>query len=884
MDAVRAAIEGASAFVFVIGPGSAESEVCLHEVEHAVKVRKRILPVVHDDVDPKALPEAVATRNWIFMRPGDDLEAALDALQTALDTDPEWAAMHTRLLVRASEWDHNRRDGSFALRGRDLASAEKWLTAADERKDPQPSRLQTEYIFTSRQAATQSQRIRMTALGVGLVIALTLAVYALIQRHQADQRARDAHSKELAARALGLRNTNPEAGLLLAVEAARTSETAEAERAIRQTIAGSDARGVLSQHADAVNSAVFSPDGRLAATASDDGGAWIWDVAGERTTHRLDPGPGRATAVAFSPDGRRLLTATSRGAVKLWRVGSGEHLHSFQGLAGDVESVAFSPAGNLVVAGGDHGARVWRMSGSSVSRFAEGPGTVNGVDIDRGGRRVVTASTDGSARVWSAADGHLERTLMVDGQPGVERGTNVESARFSPRDDAVLTASDDGAARIWSLRARRAEVVLPASTDLTKDASFSPDGSRVVTASLDGQARVWDPGQLRERPYAHPRRGQLLSSYPAPSGQILGASFGPDGRTVLTAEGSGLARIWKPPPKDVVLAFPRPSGNSVLGGGFSPDGERIVTSTAYDGGATIWDAHSGVELGALPGVQGRDAWSAEFSPDGSRVVSGLSNGTAEVWNAKSRAPLRTLNAQQGIVYSATFSPDGRRVATAGSDGTVKLWDTAHRSRPLTIKTGGRFENDVNDVAFSLDGRTLVEVGESRIARLWDASTRRPLGVLRGHTDTLNSAAVSPDGETVLTTSEDKTARTWDLVSGRSLEVFRGHSQAVLSAAFSPNGEQIATGSADFRIGVWDTESGQLLDMLHGPTDWVTSVAFSPDGKSILAASYDGEAYVLRCRICIPIDRLERIARHRVEEALTPAERRQYLSEAGVSAP
>ena len=58
------------------------------------------------------------------------------------------------------------------------------------------------------------------------------------------------------------------------------------------------------------------------------------------------------------------------------------------------------------------------------------------------GKRVVTASDDGTARIWDAASG---RSLLTISRPHA-----VSSAAFSPDGKLVVTASDDGTARIWA--------------------------------------------------------------------------------------------------------------------------------------------------------------------------------------------------------------------------------------------------------------------------------------------------------------------------------------------------------------------------------------------------------------------------------------------------
>jgi WD40 repeat protein len=57
---------------------------------------------------------------------------------------------------------------------------------------------------------------------------------------------------------------------------------------------------------------------------------------------------------------------------------------------------------------------------------------------------VLTASADGSAKIWEAQEGKLISTL--EGHSGW-----VSAAKFSPDGSKVLTASHDGTALLWSL-------------------------------------------------------------------------------------------------------------------------------------------------------------------------------------------------------------------------------------------------------------------------------------------------------------------------------------------------------------------------------------------------------------------------------------------------
>ncbi len=63
---------------------------------------------------------------------------------TAIQTDDDWVKEHTRLQVRALQWERKERNPGYLLRGRDLVEAEQWLARA-QGKDPQPTALHEEY-------------------------------------------------------------------------------------------------------------------------------------------------------------------------------------------------------------------------------------------------------------------------------------------------------------------------------------------------------------------------------------------------------------------------------------------------------------------------------------------------------------------------------------------------------------------------------------------------------------------------------------------------------------------------------------------------------------------------------------------------------------------
>ncbi len=88
------------------------------------------------------------------------------------------------------------------------------------------------------------------------------------------------------------------------------------------------------------------------------------------------------------------------------------------------------------------------------------------------------------------------------------------SAAFSADGSRIVTASRDGTARVWDAATSREIGALRGHDGHVVFSRFSSDGTRIVTASQDGTARVWDAAVLTMSPES------LLSGT---CGRLLGA-------------------------------------------------------------------------------------------------------------------------------------------------------------------------------------------------------------------------------------------------------------------------------------------------------------------------------------------------------------------------
>jgi WD40 repeat protein len=844
-------IEGSDNFLFVISPDSVVSRVCMKELGHAVSQQKRLVPLLYEDVDEEAVPEALASRNWIFARNGTELAPAdLERLLEALETDLEWVSTHTRLLGRALEWERNGRDSSFVLRGRDLDEAERSVASRPTDREPQPTQLQSEYLLASRRAATRRQRVVITAALAAVAVSAGLAVLAWTQRNAAVQEAKVARSRELAAEAVAQLRVDPERSLVLAARAATTEGTAEATDALRQALSGSRLRKLVDV-GTAVNDVAFGPDGRVVAAALRDGSVRIWNARTWKPVGAFRLRPGEARSVSFSANGRRVLAAGDAGAA-VWSTAPGtrEPLSMFDD-GRQPTAAALSPDGKLAATADFGVVRLWRAAtGARVGRLVPPgkPSLVTSVAFSGDGSKLVAASGSLTA-VW---------TLGAASAPAVQRHEKeVWAAAFSRDGAHVATGDEDGVARVWTLR-KRGVVVMSGHEGAVRHVAFSPDGGLLVTASDDETARIWDA-----------ESGRSLGELRGHDGIVPTAAFAPDGMTVVTGGYDGTIRLWSVASDPVRAALIRRDERTLRGVDFDASGARIVTASE-DRTGQIWNVARGRVVKVLPHGHGRDDWveSAEFSRDGRFVLTAGDDGTAKLWDASTGSLVATLPPGGGpALRDAALSPDGRLVATAGAEPIVRVWRWRERRMIRTLRTGA---DRVDGVAFSPDGSLVAAAAADGAVHVWRVGDGAAAAVLRGR-DELTSVSFDPSGTLVAAGSTSGSTWIWNIRTREPLAVVTGHSDTVSDVGFGAGGRYLVTVGLDGVANVWTVPDGRPVTSLRTEAGSLEGAAFAPTRRDLAVVGTGGRLTVFECAECRPLTSLVCLASSRVSPGVRARE-------------
>jgi len=201
-------------------------------------------------------------------------------------------------------------------------------------------------------------------------------------------------------------------------------------------------------HTGRLFSALFSADGRRVVTASTDGTARIWDSKTGEQLREFGRDNAPLTHATFAPDGKRVVTASTDWQARVWNVEDSEALHTLREHEGTVMSAEFDSGGErIVTASVDTTVRVWdAQAGTLLKTFQSEPAqALESASFSPDNRYLLVAASDGSVRVMDATNG---ATLIVLHR----HGDAIKWAAYDAVGRQIVTASADGTARVWQIQ------------------------------------------------------------------------------------------------------------------------------------------------------------------------------------------------------------------------------------------------------------------------------------------------------------------------------------------------------------------------------------------------------------------------------------------------
>lgn len=887
-EEIKDGIESADVFVFIISPDSVTSEVCRNEIEHAIKHNKRFVPVLYREIDRNALKDtlhpAITSHNWVFFRETDEFEAAFQRLLTTIKADFGHLRTHTRLLVRAREWQENSGDRSRLLSGRELNDAIRWLQDNGQ-KEPKPTDLHVQYVEASRLNRTRRQQI-FALVGAVLVIFVVLSgalflslntVNSLLEitRQSAEESAATARSVSLlvANSETILNDGDTYRALPLALAAVRARPLPIAQMVLASAAYSPGPQHWLMEHADAIIDAAASPVDHTALTAGQDGLISLWDFDSGELLATYRQHERTVNGVAFTPDGTSFASVGSDGQVLLWDMATASARAIVQS-SDRATNVDISPDGQWIAASfyltngtsatSDDGYRllVWNLTTGQQSQRIVGAGEwIQSLRFSPDSSRLLSGMSSGRILEWTVAPDPVGPSAERYGVKAVRILTghreDVLDLSFTS-DGRLLSASEDYTILLWDMGTGKVEDVLDSHTDVVTGVAAIPGTDRAFSVSQDRNVIIWNLTT------GEPVR--IMTGHRALPTTVAVSS---DGAHALSGSNSGIGIIWDLAIRDLIQTYQDPDSNLIRRVAYSPDGQRALTG-ATNGRLVLWDLESGAIVQEMSGHAPAAVYDVAFALGGTVGVSAGSDNLLRVWDLSNGKQIGdALMGHSGSIWDLAISPDGTRALTASQDGSLILWDLQERR---VVRSYPDFNSGqrILTVEFAPDGNSAFASSNALLFR-FNLLTGAILQSYRGHTESIVGMAVSPDGKLLATGDFRRAIQVRDIASGEIVHSFFGHRAAIWGLSFAPDSQQLVSASDDGDIVVWDLREDSILRRFSVSAAVIRSAVFSPDSRYLLF----GDTHLRRLRYLNLEEITGWIADNRVVQSLSCAEQGSY---------
>lgn len=562
-----------------------------------------------------------------------------------------------------------------------------------------------------------------------------------------------------------------------------------------------------------------------------------------------------------------------------------------------IRSVAFVPGNDRkIVAGSDDGiVRIWdQVDGQWVQQedLKVSPTiAITSIALSPSDRLMATASGDGKVRLCDLGTRQIQVLEQANSDVIITTVTFSPDGKRLAAGGFTRTNRTEGTLSLWQIASRSA----PKSTAVTiqgrnklsgqfaiKAIAFSPEDGRVMAIGTEEGLKLFDSvtddkvGNLtiKERPITIPTVDKNVS--------VNSVAFSPIKKNLLAiGGGDSKLRLWDYSSNELIeFEVHSKEISSVT---FSKKGERLATGS-HDGSIKLWDTSiAGLalikdlakiepdNLQLKPTLRGHAGHvkSVAFSPDGNTLVTGSNDGTAKLWDVRTRLLDISeredigvkLKIHQNAILSLAYSSERGSLVSGSADKELRftsiraVMEKRNSDRnPKNIQQAINensvpepAKSEVSSVTVSRSGKLLADGNWTGTLRLWTLGTGGPRTRVElpslpqsDRQGKVLSISISSNDTTLaasLVNNQREAVRIWQLDSRSQIQ----SSIEAAFVAFSPTDNTLlATAGSDRYLRLWRVESGKISEIQNRSvhSKRIMCVSFSPDGKLLATGSAD----------------------------------------------
>ncbi len=394
------------------------------------------------------------------------------------------------------------------------------------------------------------------------------------------------------------------------------------------------------------------PDGGRAISASADGAVRLWDLERASVLHTFTGHESEVYAVTTTPDGRWAISGSADRTVKVWDLERGGLVRTMRGHTAPVHAVAVTADEQWIIsAAGDGMLKIWDLTrGDERYTLSDHQDAVYAVVTTPDGR-AISGSADQTIRVWD-----LERGAGLHTLTGHRSAVNAVA--LLPDGERAVSASKDGTIKLWNLKWTQTMLrVLPGHPREIHALTVIGDGRRILSASRDHTLKVWDLEQGVEL--------CTLSGHRAPVTAV--AAFA-DRKRAISGSADRTLILWDLDSGPLRMLTGHQSAITAVS--VLPD-DRHALSASKDGALNIWDVEQAECLNLAE--HNSPIWAIAVARAKPWVILGTADGNIRVWDVVQRAEVYTLQGHRKAVLTVAVTPDGRYALSGSEDHTIKVW-------------------------------------------------------------------------------------------------------------------------------------------------------------------------------------------------------------------